>query len=543
LRKFSPDIEQKRQKKFYLTGLLFASPRSLKINMEDQNMKTKGTNRTLTFVTLCSLLLPLKGITQVRVEKLAGFEKYDMPAFMRGPHVLEFWNRHNLAFRRQSAIHAAHGAAHDVVLLSPFEEASKEDKKFTKRFTEKTLNDPPKTEAVMQTYGPTTSQFAWILYRAINWTHVHHAQTYDILSAKEIPWSKKKAWTDKAVKYYLENNDVAMSPAPLDYTMRRVGSLMKPYLTYFRNYYPESNNYFYFAHWWHPAIYEAMMIGGNDAEQDQAVKATDNLSHKVTSNPPQRMMLSREIMPRYARLSPESANIFDNLHMLHGFAYDILTYPNWTKKQKEAELTRVIKALSYQPGDEQIARKLSAPYPNIDPRKYKPWMRACEGAMNDIMLQMLDEMMPEMVNNYKANRVAAHQAAMKKFCPGEQPGETPGSLHDAMMKIFPNMKKMPAAKKAGEGSPVMMQAMLAGWLKKQGRDVDLPKIDMSTEPKLSMMSLETISDEKENEMSLSEQNPGHPASGSQTGAGISGAKDLKNTRKTLKTKKEEKRNE
>jgi hypothetical protein len=32
------------------------------------------------------------------------------------------------------------------------------------------------------------------------------------------------------------------------------------------------------------------------------------------------MVLSREIMPRYSRMSPESANIFDNLHMLHGIA-------------------------------------------------------------------------------------------------------------------------------------------------------------------------------------------------------------------------------
>jgi hypothetical protein len=77
-----------------------------------------------------------------------------------------------------------------------------------------TLKNPPKTEAVMQTYGPTTSQFAWKLYRAINWTHIHHTQTYDIMMSKDIPWGKKKEWTDKAVKYYLENNDV--SSLPLD---------------------------------------------------------------------------------------------------------------------------------------------------------------------------------------------------------------------------------------------------------------------------------------------------------------------------------------
>lgn len=434
------------------------------------------------------LLLPAFAVADLKVERLTRYEQFDMPSFMRGPHVMEFWNRHELSFRHQAAIHAAHGAAHDMVLLSKIENAQKADEDFNKRFTQMTLESPPKSEAVMQTYGPTTSQFAWDLYRAINWTHVHHAQTYDILSTKDISWDKKKEWTDKAVKYYLEKNDVAMSPAPLDYTMRRAGTLMKPYLTYFRNHYPQSNNYFYVAHWWHPVIYEAMMIGGNDKEQDEAVKATDELIKTAAKNRPQRMLLSREAMPRYSRMSPESANIFDNLHMLHGFAYDILSYPKWSWKQKEAELYRVIKALSYQPGDEHIARKFTEPHPQMDPRKYEPWMTACEGAMNDIMLQMLDEMMPPMVDNYQAKREQAHQAAMKKLCPGQQPGETPGSLHDAMMTLFPNMKKMPGVNEPGEGNPVMVQAMLAGWLHKQGKQPDVPSIDMSQEPKLFPVS-------------------------------------------------------
>ena len=61
----------------------------------------------------------------------------------------------------------------------------------------------------MEYYGPYTARAAWTLYRAIDWTHMHHEQTYDIMADKGIPWSKKKEWTDRAVWYYLTKNSVA----------------------------------------------------------------------------------------------------------------------------------------------------------------------------------------------------------------------------------------------------------------------------------------------------------------------------------------------
>lgn len=37
--------------------------------------------------------------------------------------------------------------------------------------------------------------------------------------------------------------------------------MMKPYFALFRNAYPRSVTFFFFAHWWHPAIYEATAVG------------------------------------------------------------------------------------------------------------------------------------------------------------------------------------------------------------------------------------------------------------------------------------------
>src|SRR5690606_38514284 len=118
---------------------------------------------------------------------------------------------------------------------------------------------------------------------------------------------------------------------PLDVTMRRAGVMTKPYFTYFRNAYPKSNDFFYAAHWWHPVLYEALMIAGNDGEQEDAVRAVADLFFRVVlEDRPKRMLLLREAAPRYSRFSPESANIFDNLHMFHGIVYDILAYEGWT---------------------------------------------------------------------------------------------------------------------------------------------------------------------------------------------------------------------
>src|SRR5690606_4015971 len=120
--------------------------------------------------------------------------------------------------------------------------------------------------------------------------------------------------------------------------------------------YPRTNNFFYTAHWWHPAVYEAQMIGGNDGEQEVAIREVQRLLERSLRERPQRMLLSREMMPRYSRMSPESANIFDNLHMLHGIAYDIMAYEAWSIDEKRAELYRVIEAMSEQPGDRELAR-------------------------------------------------------------------------------------------------------------------------------------------------------------------------------------------
>lgn len=426
-------------------------------------------------------------------------ERRNSVSYLRGPYNFDFYRRHNDTYRFGAAIHFAHGKAHDVPQLTPLDRAGYFDGQLDSEMVHY-IHDKPRIEPHMEYWGPHTSQFAWDLYRAIDWTHMHHEQTYDILSSDEIPWSDKAEWTERSVDYYLKWLSIPRSTAPLDVTMRRAGTMMKPYFAYFRTYYPQSAKFFYVAHWWHPAIYEAQMIGGNDKEQEQAVKSTHSLTYaQVVNDRPLRMLLSREMMPRYSRMSPESANIFDNLHMLHGIAYSILSYPGYTEQEKRKELYRVIEAMKQQPGDKELARKFTLPKPNMDPRVYEDWMKSVRSpglGMNEIMAEMLREMWPQMSGD---GSVEPPPEVWRQFWlkvePGMQDGEKPGSLHDAIKAVHPSMKMNKQSMQAGKVSQKMVKAMLEGWQKKHGGIAPVPPLPMRDDPRLLPIAAERVTAE------------------------------------------------
>ena len=409
-------------------------------------------------------------------------------SYMRGPQNYggrAFFKRFPESESYSAAFHYHHGKEHDLLLRTPYDEMSKVDHDFNVSVTDFAYERKGVTGPSMALYGPYTARLAWSLFRTIDWTHEHHEQTYDIMASKRVPYDEKKAMTDKAVKYYLEKNpDVARSIAPLDITMRRAGVMMKPYFSLYRNYSPESNSVAWVAHWWHPAIYEAQLLGGNGPNQEVMVDQTNKtMFNQFFAVRPQRMILSRELMPRYSRMSPETANIFDNLHMLHGITYDIMLYKGYTEKQKRDELYRVIKAMGYQAGDEKYVRKFSEAHPDVDPRVYEPWMGSFDGEMSRIMGEMLDEMMPMMMPNISdEDKARVKEQFRLKNMQGIQPGEKPGSLMDALKAVYPAMQMNPQYMKAGAEPTMMVNRMVKGWMDKYAQMPDVPGYDMSAEP-------------------------------------------------------------
>ena len=247
-----------------------------------------------------------------------------------------------------------------------------------------------------------------------------------------------------------------------------------------------------------------------------------------------RMLLSRELSPRYSRLSPETANVFDNLHMLHGITYDIFAYDGWTVKEKRAELYRVLDAMSYQSGDEKWVRKFELSKPDVNPLDYDAWSQDSDGEMTRMMLEMLDEMMPMMMANHHStvqqgndthhkmpkekdsemmdhsgmshmehaqmmkhqemtseHHSGSHHSSMHqklkeqlhlKLTPGIQDGELSGSFMDAMMQLMPQMHMNHDGMEAGQINPMMVNTMLKGWQDKYSDLPDVAVMPMDTEP-------------------------------------------------------------
>lgn len=424
-------------------------------------------------------------------EIAAAAEPRNDVGFLRGPYNLAFFHRHRFPYRIAAGMHFFHSKQHDLLELTPFSEHAAVDASFDRQ-AQSWLVEPPLVEPEMSYYSNYVDRAMHTLFRTIDWTHMHHEQTYDVMADRNIAWDKKKIWTDRTVKYYLEMQEqgVPRSVAPLDVTMRRAAIMMKPYFNYFTNYYPRNQSLFFVAHWWHPAVYEGLMIAGNGDQEASLQGVMDVMYRDIIPHRPGRMLLSREIMPRYARFSPESANIFDNLHMLHGIAYSILAYEGWSIEEKRAEMYRVIKAMGYQPGDELLARKFRTPQPSYDPRTYPDWVRAPMGEMQRIMMEMLMEMLPMMFPQglSRERKAAIMEQMRKKARLGIEKDEVEGSLHDAIMAIAPAMHTMPGATEPGEVSEMMVDTMLAGWRRKYAAMPDIAPVDMTVEPNLSAVT-------------------------------------------------------
>lgn len=121
-------------------------------------------------------------------------------SYLRGKYNQAFFYRHNDSYRYSAAFHYHHGKQHDVLQLTALVNHHQVDIRFDGDVTAFTYNKTARTEPTMELYGPYTAQMAWRVYRAIDWTHMHHEQTYDILSDAAIKWEDKKKWTDRSVR-------------------------------------------------------------------------------------------------------------------------------------------------------------------------------------------------------------------------------------------------------------------------------------------------------------------------------------------------------
>ena len=111
--------------------------------------------------------------------------------------------------------------------------------------------------------------------------------------------------------------------------------------------YPGLNGILWAYHWHHAAIYEALMESTPEARERELERVIRTFTDSVLVNPPETMPLTAEIAPRFSRMFPAAAQIFDNLHMMHDVANDVMVDARLSRIEKEAEIERMRLNMSY----------------------------------------------------------------------------------------------------------------------------------------------------------------------------------------------------
>jgi hypothetical protein len=361
----------------------------------------------------------------------AFFEQRGEPYAAHDPAGSAFFTRHSTEYRVAAAFRAAHAKTHDGVLRGSLARAERKDHELAADLLAP-LFDPPRIETPLAYNASYTAQSAFRYARVVDFTHVFRRQTFDILASERVPWDAKAVALRRAVESYLGRLDDALSPAPVELTLRRAGVLQKPYFDLFRTHYPRTSALFRVESWWQAAIHEAVLwSGGNGFPQDEAVRAAHGRLYDATRDRPARLLLAREMMPRFSRLSPEAANILDQLVFLQALADAVFAYERWSVDERRVEVYRLVDAFAHQPGDAELATRVPLPRPDVDPRRYEPWMHAADGEETRIYAAMLEDTWGSWGSG-EAPPESARELLRQKLTAGVEPGEPPGSLVEAL---------------------------------------------------------------------------------------------------------------
>lgn len=204
------------------------------------------------------------------------------------------------------------------------------------------VDDPPKFEPPAEIIAPDWSKMAWETARAMDWTHMLHSQLYDILSDDRV--GDKRSAGRRAIAYYLADSATAFSTRGYGHRWMEGGGA---WAGGFRRRYPEINGILWAYHWHHAAVYEALMEADPEARRRALDRVIRVFEDSVLANPPQVMPLTAEVAPRFSRMFPAAAHVFDNLHMMHDVANDVMAAPAASRREKAVEIERMRRKMSY----------------------------------------------------------------------------------------------------------------------------------------------------------------------------------------------------
>ncbi len=251
-----------------------------------------------------------------------------------------FYDTHTAAARSFYAAHYAHFGVYET-LLDHGEDAGTEMERLRREILAY-VERPPKFEPPAEIIAPGWSKLAWETGQAMDWTHMLHSQLYDILVDDRI--EDREAAGERAIAYYLSDAGSAFSTRGYGHRWMEGGGA---WAGAFRDEYPEINGILWAYHWHHAAVSEARMEEDPVARRRELDRVITTFEDSVLADPPDAMPLTAEIAPRFSRMFPAAAHIFDNLHMMHDVVNDIMADASLGRAEKEAEIERMRRNMIY----------------------------------------------------------------------------------------------------------------------------------------------------------------------------------------------------
>jgi len=271
-------------------------------------------------------------------------EQYRLPA----SYNFAFYDTYNGAARSFYAAHFAHFSVYETGLTKGEDDV--EAMAALERSIRAYVGAPPVFEPPADVIAPQWSKLAFATGRSMDWTHMLHSQLYDILTDERV--RDKKAAGERAIAYYLSNTASAFSTRGYGHRWMMGGG---SWAGVFARKYPAINGILWAYHWHHAAVYEALM----ETDSATRLRAVDRVIRvfvdSVLVHPPRTMPLTAEIAPKFSRMFPAAAQIFDNLHMMHDVVNDIMVDERLTREQKTAEVERMRLNMMYASQDAVVA--------------------------------------------------------------------------------------------------------------------------------------------------------------------------------------------
>jgi hypothetical protein len=123
----------------------------------------------------------------------------------------------------------------------------------------------------------------------------------------------------------------------------------------FRQTYPDVNGILWAYHWHHAAVYEALMDPDPETRGTELARVIQVFEDSVLNDLPTVMPLTGEVAPRFSKMFPAAAHIFDNLHMMHDVVNDIMADGSFDQAAKQTEIERLRRLMIYDGQDLVVA--------------------------------------------------------------------------------------------------------------------------------------------------------------------------------------------